>query len=134
MKAALVGRHRLLRLQEKALNDLGIQIVRQIENLPTEQQQLKALIEQLKGEGIEAVVTVALPPQLLASLSASFNLYVFEMKSHTVPTTAEAERWVSEDPERRTYLPGRPGEPVRCLEFVSVNSVRVVIESKRVWP
>ena len=134
MKAALVGRHRLLRLQEKALNDLGIQIVRQIENLPTEQNQLRELIEKLKGEGIEAVVTVALPPQLLASLSASFNLYVFEMKSHTVPTTAEAERWVSEDPERRTYLPGRPGEPVRCLEFVSVNSVRVVIESKRVWP
>jgi len=133
-KAVLVGRHKLLPLQEKALNDLGIQIVRQIENLPTEQNQLRGLIEKLKGEGVEAVVTVALPPQLLASLSASFNLYVFEMKSHTVQSVEEAERWVSEAPEKRTYLPGRPGEPVRCLEFVGVNSVRVVIESKRVWP
>jgi hypothetical protein len=102
--------------------------------LPTEPQQLNALLNELKSQGVEAVVTIALPPHLLASLSSKFKVYIFEMKSSTVPTVAEAEKFVAEAPEKRTYLPGRPGEPVRVLEFTAVNEVKVIIESKRVWP
>jgi hypothetical protein len=133
MKAVYVGRHQLLPLQEKALRELGMTIVRRIENLPTEPTALSALLSELQAAGIEAVVTVALPPHLLAQLSR-FPLYVFEMKSTTFQTQEEAEKWVAEAPEKRTYLPGRPGEPVRGLEFVGVNRVKVVVESTRVWP
>jgi hypothetical protein len=132
MKAVYVGRHQLLPLQEKALRELGMTIVRRIENLPTEPSALSALLSELQAS-VEAIVTVALPPLLLAQLSR-FPLYVFEMKSTTFQTQEEAEKWVAEAPERRTYLPGRPGEPVRGLEFVGVNRVKVVVESERVWP
>ena len=113
---------------------MNFQIVKSVENLPTEPEALKALIQQLKAEGVQAVVTVALPPHLLASLSSAFKVYVFEMKSSTVSTVEEAEKFVAENPSARTYLPGRPGEPIRVLEFNAVNEVKVIIESKRVWP
>jgi hypothetical protein len=132
MKAVYVGRHTLLPTQQRGVEELGLEIARKIENLP-EGQELNKLLNQLKSEGIEAVITVALPPHLLATLSKSFKVYVFEMKSSTVSSVAEAENWVSEDPTKRTYLPGRPGEPVRVLEFIGINEVKVVIESKRVW-
>jgi len=134
MKVVYVGRHKLLPLQARALGELGLEVVKTIENLPTDPQQLNALLNELKSQGVEAVVTIALPPHLLAALSSKFKVYVFEMKSSTVPTVAEAEKFVNEAPERRTYLPGRPSEPVRVLEFTAVNEVKVIIESKRVWP
>jgi predicted Fe-Mo cluster-binding NifX family protein len=134
MKVVYVGRHKLLPAQTQALRELNLEITKQIENLPTEPSALNALVQQLKAEGIQAVVTVALPPNLLASLSQAFKVYVFEMKSSTVQSVAEAEKYVAQAPEARTYLPGRPGEPVRVLEFVAINEVRVTIESKRVWP
>ena len=133
-KVVYIGRHRLLTAQERALEELRLQIVKTVENLPTEPKELSALIQSLKSEGVEAVVTVALPPQLLAALSQNFKVYVFEMKSSTVPSIAEAERFVAENPDTRTYLPGRPGEPVRVLEFTAINEVKVVIEARRVWP
>jgi hypothetical protein len=133
-KVVYVGRHKLLPAQKRALEEMQMRIVKTIENLPIEPKEISALVQSLKSEGIEAVVTVALPPQLLAALSQNFKVYVFEMKSSTVPSIAEAERFVAENPDTRTYLPGRPGEPVRVLEFIAINEVRVVIESKRVWP
>jgi len=132
MKAVYVGRHVLLPLQEKGIKELGLEISKKVENLP-EGTELNALINQLKNEGIQAVVTIALPPHLLSVLSRVFKVYVFEMKSSTVSSVDEAEKWVAECPEKRTYLPGRPGEPVRVLEFIGINEVKVVIESKRVW-
>ncbi|MCC6051484.1 MAG: hypothetical protein LM580_12300 [Thermofilum sp.] len=134
MRVAYVGRHRLLPLQQRALEELGMSIVRTIENLPTEPAALSALLNELQAAGIEAIVTIALPPHLLAQLSNRFPLYVFEMRSTTFQTQEEAERWVAEKPEARTYIPGRPGEPVRGLEFAAINRVRVVVESARVWP
>jgi predicted Fe-Mo cluster-binding NifX family protein len=134
VKAVYVGRHRLLPAQLQALEELGIEIVKNIENLPTEPQPLAQLLNQLKDEGVEAVVTIALPPQLLATLSSKFRTFVFEMKSATANSIEEAEEFVRQNPSTRTYLPGRPGEPVRILEFAGVNEVKVVIESKRVWP
>jgi len=132
MKAVYVGRHTLLPAQEQGVRELGLEIVKRIENLP-EGQELTKLVSSLKNEGVEAVITVALPPHLLASLSKAFRVFVFEMRSSTVQTIAEAEKWVTEEPTKRTYLPGRPGEPVRLLEFTGINEVRVIIESKKVW-
>jgi hypothetical protein len=134
MKVVYVGRHKLLPAQARALQELGLEITKQIENLPTEPKELQSLLQSLKAEGVEAVVTIALPPHLLASLSSAFKTYVFEMKSSTVSSVAEAEKFVAENPSARTYLPGRPNEPVRVLEFVAINEVKVVIESRRVWP
>ncbi|MCC6050759.1 MAG: hypothetical protein LM580_08635 [Thermofilum sp.] len=134
MRVAYVGRHQLLPLQQQALEELGMTIVRRIENLPTEPAALSSLLSELQREGIEAVVTVALPPHLLAQLSNRFPLYVFEMKSVTFQSAAEAEKWVAEAPSKRTYLLSRPGEPIRGLEFSGVNRVKVIVESERVWP
>jgi hypothetical protein len=134
MRVAYVGRHKLLPAQLKALEELQLQIVRTIENLPTEPQQLNTLMSELAQQGIQAIITVALPPNLLATLSSKFKVYVFEMKSSTVKTIEEAEKFVNERPEFRTYLPGRPNEPIRVLEFTGINEVRIVVESKRVWP
>ena len=134
MRTVYVGRHQLLPLQEQALAQLGLSIVRRIENLPTEPAALNALSSELQKEGVEAIVTVALPPHLLAQLSSKFPLYVFEMKSVTFQSLEEAEKWIAERPEARTYLPGRPGEPVRGLEFTCINRVKVIVESERVWP
>jgi len=134
IKAVYVGRHKLLPAQTQALRELNLEIAKQIENLPTEPKDLQSLLQNLRAEGVQAVVTVALPPHLLAQLSQAFKTYVFEMKSSTVQSVEEAEKFVTERPEARTYLPGRPGEPVRVLEFTAVNEVKVIIESKRVWP
>jgi hypothetical protein len=132
VKTAYVGRHILLPAQEQGVRELGLEIIKKVENLP-EGQELTKLINDLKSEGVEAVITVALPPHLLASLSRVFKVFVFEMRSSTVPTINEAEKWVAENPAKRTYLPGRPGEPIRIMEFVGINEVKVIIESKRVW-
>jgi ABC-type branched-subunit amino acid transport system substrate-binding protein len=50
-------------VQEQALAQLGLSIVRRIENLPTEPAALNALLSELQATGVEAIVTVALPPQ-----------------------------------------------------------------------
>jgi hypothetical protein len=134
MKAVYVGRHVLLPAQLQALKELEFEIIKQIENLPTDPQQLNTSLNELVQQGIEAVVTIALPPHLLATLSSKFKVYVFEMKSSTVSSIDEAEKWVAENPAARTYLPGRPGEPVRVLEFQAINEVKVIVQSKRVWP
>jgi hypothetical protein len=132
IKTVYIGRHALLPLQERGIKELGLNIYKRIENLP-EGTELNKLISDLKNEGVQAVVTVALPPHLLAALSRVFKVYVFEMRSSTVQSIADAENWVAQDPSKRTYLPGRPGEPVRVLEFIGINEVRITIESKRVW-
>jgi hypothetical protein len=133
-KVAYVGRHELLSAQIRALEELELEIAKRIENLPTDPQQLNTLMSELAQQGIQAIVTVALPPNLLATLSSKFKVYVFEMKSSTVKTIEEAEKFVNERPEFRTYLPGRPNEPIRVLEFIGVNEIKITIESKRVWP
>jgi len=133
IKAAYVGRHVLLPSQAQAIKVLGLELVEKIENLPTEQPALNALIARLKSQGITAILTVALPPHFLATLSSAFDVFVFEMKSTTMQNITEAEKWVAENPSRRTYLPGRPGEPVRCLEFTGVNKVKVIVQSERVY-
>jgi len=133
MKTAYVGRHVLLPAQIQAVEALGLELVEKIENLPADQTALNALIANLKQKGIQAVLTVALPPHLLAMLSNTFTLYVFEMQSFTTSSIDEAEKWVNEKPESRTYLPGKPGEPIRALEFTGVSKIKVIIHSERVY-
>jgi hypothetical protein len=135
MKVALVGRHKLLDLQVEALKEAGFEIAEQIINLPNDPKELRAFAEELRKR-VDGIVTVALPPQILAVLQdAGFRdrIYVFAMNSKTVATEEEAKKWVEEAPDRRTYLPGRPGEPVRVLEFVGLDRVKITIETNRVW-
>jgi len=135
MKAALVGRHKLLDLQSVALKEAGIEIAEQIINLPNDPKELRAFAEELRKR-VDAIVTVALPPQILAVLQdAGFRdrIYVFTMNSKTVANEEEAKKWVEQAPDRRTYLPGKPGEPIRILEFVGLDKVRISIETSRVW-
>ena len=70
MRVVYIGRHKLLPAQERAAEELGFVITEKVENLPTEQGELSKLLRQLKDEGIEGVLTVALPPNLLAALSS----------------------------------------------------------------
>jgi len=135
IKAIYVGRHRLLPAQETALRELNISIIKTVENLPTDIQQLRATLRELRNVA-DAVVTVALPINLLLEIkNAGFRIFVFRMNSSTVKDVNEAEAWVAQAPERRTYLPGRPGEPVRILEFTAVDEVvEIRIVSKQVWP
>jgi len=135
MKAALVGRHKLLDLQSVALKEAGIEIAEQIINLPNDPKELRAFAEELRKR-VDAIVTVALPPQILAVLQdAGFRdrIYVFTMNSKTVANEEEAKKWIEQAPDRRTYLPGKPGEPIRILEFVGLDKVRISIETSRVW-
>ena len=121
IRAVYVGRHRLLPAQTAALRELNIEIVQQVENLPSDLQQLRQLLRELRTQA-DAVVTVALPINLLIEIkNANFKVFVFRMNSSTVRDVAEAEAWVAQAPERRTYLPGRPGEPVRVMEFVAID-------------
>lgn len=135
MKVALVGRHKLLELQEVALKEAGFEIAEQVINLPNDPKELRAFAEELRKR-VDAIVTVALPPQILAVLQdAGFRdrIYVFTMSSKTMATEEEAKKWVEQAPDRRTYLPGRPGEPIRVLEFLGLDRVRISIETNRIW-
>jgi len=106
IKAIYVGRHRLLPAQTAALEHLGINIQTTIENLPTDIQQLRQLLKELRAQA-EAIVTVALPINLLIEIrNANFKVFVFRMNSTTVRDVNEAEAFVAQAPERRTYLPG----------------------------
>ena len=135
IKTIYVGRHRLLPTQEAALKQLNIEIVQQVENLPSDLQQLRQLLKELRSKA-DAVVTVALPINLLIEIkNAGFRVFIFRMNSNTVSSVAEAEAFVAQAPERRTYLPGRPGEPIRVMEFAAVDEiVEIKIVTRQVWP
>jgi len=134
LKAAFVGRHRLLPLQEEALKELGVEILEKIENLPSDISQLRTFVKELKQK-VNAIVTVALPPHMLAEIrNAGFEVFRLGMNSSIASTEDEAKKWVAEAPDRRTYLLGRPGEPVRLLEFSNVSRIkRIAIKERTVW-
>ena len=133
VKAVYIGRHVLLPAQEVAVRACGLEIAEKIENLPTDSRELQKLVNELKQKGIAAVVTIALPPNLLAVLGSAFDLYVFEMQSTTVASIDEAMNFVRSDPSKRTYLPGKPNESIRVLEFKGINKLKIIIESKPVY-
>jgi hypothetical protein len=67
IRAVFVGRHRLLPTQETALKELNIDIVKTVENLPNDIQQLRQLLRDLRAQA-DAIVTVALPINLLIEI------------------------------------------------------------------
>ena len=133
IRAVFVGMHKLLPAQDAALKQLNIDIVKIVENLPTDPRELRQLLRDLRNQA-DAVVTFALPLDLLLEIkNANFKVFVFRMNSSIVSNVTEAEAFVAQDPEWRTYLFGRPGEPIRVLEFVAVDEI-TEIRTKQVWP
>ena len=134
MKVVLVSRHKLLPSQEKALKELKWQIVEQVQQLPEDPKEISKLVQEWKEKGIEGVLTVALPPHILASLSKLIDIYVFKMKAYTVPES-EAKKLVEEARDRRVALPPPPGkgELWRVVEFIGISKVKVVIEEEEVY-
>ena len=134
MKVVLVSRHKLLPSQEKAIKELKWQIVEQVQQLPEDPKELSKLVQRWKERGVQGVLTVALPPHILATLSKLIDIYVFKMKAYTLPES-EAKKLVEEKPEYRVTLPPPPGkgELWRVVEFVGISKVKVVIEEEEVY-
>jgi hypothetical protein len=59
--------------------------VKTVENLPVNSRRLNALLNQLKVEGVEVMLTVALPLNLLAMLSSKIPVHIFEMRARHSP-------------------------------------------------
>ncbi len=135
-KAALIGRHKLLPAQQEAIQRLGVEIVEQIAQVPTESQQLQQFIEQLKQKGVQALVVQALPIELLSQLLKHFTIFFMKMQQAAiVESEEEAQRLVQEAPEKRVAIPSAMGEKktFRIMEFVGVTRVKkIVIEEEPV--
>lgn len=135
MKAVLVSRHPLLPIQEECLKKAGIEIVKTLPQLPSEERELKQLIEELKKEGIEAVVAVALPLPLIVQLK-QLGMRVILSKQRAIATVRsekEARRIIEEKPWTRFMLATRSGEGslIRVLEFegwAEIKEVKIIEE------
>jgi len=135
MRAVLIGRHRLLPAQERALRELGIEVVRQVEQLP-EGRELEKLVEGWRREGIEAVVAGGLPVHLTAQLSR-LGMRVLQLRMRAVATVKseeEAEKLVRAREGWRVALPAPDGSSHRVMEFEGIYELRVVVEERRLWP
>jgi hypothetical protein len=135
IRAVYVGRHELLPAQDAALKMLNIEIVKIVKELPVDIQMLRQMLRNLRNHA-DAVVTLALPTDLLLEIKdANFKVFMFRMNSSTVSNVAEAEAWVAQDPEWRTYIPAeRPGEPIRVMEFAAIDEITEIKTTKQVWP
>ncbi len=135
-KAALIGRHKLLPAQQEAIQRLGVEIVEQIAQVPTEPQQLQQFISELKQKGIQALIVQALPIELLSQLLRHFEVFFMKMQQVALVTSeAEAQRLVQEAPHKRVAIPSAMGEKktFRIMEFTSITRVkRIVIEEEPV--
>jgi len=130
MKVALVTRHKLLPSQEEAIKKAGLEVVETIQQIPEKPEELQKFVQELKQKGVEAILTVALPPHLLAQLQRFFKILIFKMEAIATVPQEQAEKLVAEAPHKRVALPGRPGEPFRVMEFKGIFEVKVVIEEK----
>ncbi len=135
-KAALIGRHKLLPSQERAIQRLGVEIVEQIAQVPTEPQQLQHFIQQLKQKGVQALIVQALPIELLSQLLKHFTVFFMKMQQVAlVESEEETQRLVQEAPEKRVVIPSAMGEKktFRIMEFVGITRVKkIVIEEEPV--
>ena len=128
MKAVVVSRHALLGAQQRALTELGAEVVE-----TTAQYDPDTDNPRWKAHGVEAVFTIALPPALLARLCEAFRVFTFDMESVGMTESEdEARAWCAEAPEVRSYLPAREGS-LRLLEFRGVSELRIQIQTTRVW-
>ena len=135
MKAVLISRHELLPSQRRALEKAGLEIVKTVAAVPTEPAELRKFIEQLKSEGVEAIVAAALPLPLLVQLQNHFPIFILKMRQVAVANNEEeAKRIVNEAPERRVALPPIRGPHWRVVEFEGLYKVRVQLEEELVAP
>ena len=134
MKAVLVIRHKLLPSQEEAIKKAGLEIIEQIQQIPEKPEEFQKFVQELKARGIEAVLTVALPPHLLMAIQqAGFKRLIFKMEAiKTTESEEEAKKLVAEAHEKRVALPGALGEKktYRILEFKGIYEVKIVVEEK----
>jgi len=135
MKAVLIGRHSLLPIQTRMLEKLGIEIVRQVPQVPTSPQEISQFVAQLKAEGVEAIVIQALPMAVLATLlqeakKHGIKVLTFEQETIFTGSVEEAKKLVEEKPERRTLLTA-PNAPARVIEAKAISELtEIKIEKK----
>ena len=135
MKVALVTRHQLLEAQKEAIKKAGLEVVEQVAQIPEPTTpQFKQFVQELKQKGVEAILTVALPPHLMHAIQqAGFKILVFKMEAiKTTESEEEAKKLVEEAPHKRVALAGAIGEKktFRVMEFKGIVEVRVIIEEK----
>ena len=136
MRGVLVGRHGLLPVQERMLQKLGIEIVRQVPQVPAEQKEIASFVRELKNENVEVIVIQALPINILAVLlqeAKKSGIKVLSFKQETIFTgdRETAEKLVSERPDRRTLLPSRENvfRVIEVKELAEIKEVRIVEET-----
>ncbi|GIV09992.1 MAG: hypothetical protein KatS3mg019_2083 [Fimbriimonadales bacterium] len=128
MKSVVISRHALLDAQQQALRDLGAEVIETCDQYDPERDN-----KRWKEQEVEAIFTIALPPNLLARLSEAFRVFTFDMESVGMAESEEqAEAWCAQSPATRSYLPAREGS-LRLLEFRSVSEIKIEIQTKRVW-
>jgi len=128
MKSVVISRHALLPAQERALRELGAEVVETCAQYDPDTDNPR-----WKAQGVEAIFTVALPPSLLARLSEAFRVFTFDMESIGMAhDEAEAKAWCALAPQTRSYLPAREGS-LRLLEFRGVSELKIQIQTTRVW-
>ena len=132
MKSVLIGRHNLLPVQEELLRKINAEIVRRVEQVPTEPQQIREFVKQLKEGGVEAIVIMGLPINLLAVLhqeakKVGIELLLFEMKAiETTESEERARQLVAEKPHARTMLKEAGTAKIRVIECVGISRVKEV--------
>ncbi len=136
MKGVIVGRHSLLQVQQKMLEKLGIEIARQVPQIPTEQKEISNFVRELKNENVEVIVIQALPINILAVLlqeAKKSGIKVLSFKQETIFTGSkeEAERLVAEKPDRRTLLPSKENvfRVIEARELVEIKEIKIIEET-----
>lgn len=135
MKCILVGRHELLPIQRELLERVGIEIVKQVPQIPTDPQGFNNFIKELKEESDYCIVTTGLPLSLITQL-VSRGVDVIVSKQEAVVTTEDpkvAEAVKNEKPHARFILKGRVGEKemYRVMEFKGWYKIkRIVVEEE----
>jgi len=131
MKAVLVTRHTLTRLQEESIRKAGLKIVKTVMQIPTEPTELQKFVNELKSQGIESIVTTGLPPHIIAQLQNHFTIYVLKSKAIlTTQSEEEAKKVYSENTEKRFILLGE--KTYRVMEYIGLYKVRVQVEEEPV--
>ena len=136
MKSVLVGRHQLLEGQKKALDELGIQIEKQVVNIDDPQK----FVQEVANLGVDVIVIQALPLPILAQILQSakrhgIKVYMFNQgKAEIFDNKEEAEKYIQELPEYRVLLASPTDNKFRVVEFTSVEEVQEIrIVTKTVW-
>ncbi len=135
MKVVLVGRHSLLPAQERALRELGMEVVEQVAQIDDP----RKFVEELQD--VEGIVIQVLPLSLLAQMlplakKRGIKIFMFEQgKAKIFDSEEEAKRFVEEAPDRRVMLASPTDNIFRVVEFTGVAEVKnIKIETEKVWP